>query len=56
MDQMVRAVTFSQVADWLNSYVVKHQPDKETLRQKWMTAADPMAARAGWNLTCQRIG
>lgn len=55
MDQMVRSVTFFQVADWINSYVVKKHPDKESLRQGWMTAADPMAARAGWNLTCQRI-
>ena len=36
MDRMVRSVTFVQVADWLNSYVVKQHPDKETLRQKWM--------------------
>ncbi len=36
MDRMVRSVTFVQVADWLNSYVVKRHPDKETLRQEWM--------------------
>jgi 3-methyladenine DNA glycosylase AlkD len=55
VDRMVRSVTFSRVADWLNAYIVKLHPDKETLRQGWMTAADPMAARAGWNLTAQRI-
>jgi 3-methyladenine DNA glycosylase AlkD len=53
MDQMVRSVTF--VADWLNSYVVKQHPDKESLRQGWMAANDPMAARAGWNLTAERV-
>jgi 3-methyladenine DNA glycosylase AlkD len=55
LDRMVRSVTFVQVADWLNAYVVKKHPDKETLRQEWMSAEDPMAARAGWNLTAERV-
>ena len=55
MDRMVRSVTFVHVADWLNCYVVKHHPDKETLRQGWMAADDPMAARAGWSLTTGRV-
>jgi 3-methyladenine DNA glycosylase AlkD len=56
LDRMVRSVGFVQVADWLNSYVVKKYPDKETLRQRWMTDDDPWAARAGWSLTSERIG
>ncbi len=56
MDRMVRSVTFVQVADWLNAYVVKQHPDKETLRQGWMVDDDPMAARAGWSLTTERVG
>jgi len=56
LDRMVRSVGFAQVADWLNSYVVKKYPDKETLRQRWMTDDDPWAARAGWSLTSERIG
>lgn len=55
MDRMVRSVTFVEVANWLNSYVVKHHPDKETLRQGWMATDDPMAARAGWQLTAGRV-
>jgi len=55
MDRMVRSATFAQVADWLNSYVVKNHPDKEALRQVWMAADDPWAARAGWSLTSERI-
>lgn len=55
MDRMVRSVTFVQVADWLNSYVVAQHPDKEALRQAWMTTKDPMAARAGWRLTADRV-
>ena len=51
MDRMVRSATFAQVADWLNAYVVKNHPDKETLRQGWMATDDPMAVRAGWSLT-----
>lgn len=55
IDRMVRSATFVQVADWLNSYVVKSHPDKESLRQSWMEDDDPWAARAGWNLTSERI-
>ncbi len=55
IDRMVRSATFPQLADWLNAYVVKQHPDKEALREKWMRAKDPMAARAGWNLTAERV-
>jgi 3-methyladenine DNA glycosylase AlkD len=56
MDRMVRSASFAWVADWLNSYVVKNHPDKESLRQSWMEDDDPWAARAGWALTSGRIG
>ncbi len=55
VDRMVRSVTLDQVADWINAYIVKQHPDKEALREKWMTDADPMAGRAGWNLTAERV-
>ena len=55
MDRMVRSIKFVQVADWLNSYVVKNHPDKESLRQSWMEDDDPWAARAGWSLTSGRV-
>src|SRR5690606_16318081 len=55
MNRMVRSADFVQVADWLNSYVVKKHPGKEALRQEWMTADHPWAARAGWSLTAERI-
>lgn len=55
LDQMVRAGNFSQLADWLNAYVVKNHPDKESLRQAWLADNDPWAARAGWGLTWERI-
>jgi 3-methyladenine DNA glycosylase AlkD len=56
MDRMVRSGSFVQVADWLNSYVVRQHPDKENLRQEWMASDDRWAARAGWSLTSERIG
>jgi 3-methyladenine DNA glycosylase AlkD len=55
VDEMVRSVSYSWLADWLNSYIVKQHPDKEALREKWMADKDPMAARAGWSLTTERI-
>lgn len=55
LDAMVRSVKYDRVADWINSYVVKEHPDNETLRKKWMKDKNPMAARAGWNLTSQRV-
>jgi 3-methyladenine DNA glycosylase AlkD len=56
LDRMVRSVDFAQVADWLNSYVVKNHPDKEALRQAWLKDDHPWVARAGWSLTSERIG
>jgi len=55
IDRMVRTADFAQLADWLNAYVVKNHPDKESLRQSWMEDDDPWAARAGWSLTAGRI-
>lgn len=55
LDQMVRSVKHPRLADWINSYVVKVHPDNEQLRQKWMQDKHPMASRAGWNLTSQRV-
>jgi len=55
LERMVKSVTFSWLADWLFSYVVKQHADKETLRQKWMASDDRWAARAGWQLTAGRV-
>lgn len=55
VDKMTRSTTCTQVAEWLNSYVVAQHPDKESLREKWMKEKDRWAARAGWHLTCSRV-
>jgi 3-methyladenine DNA glycosylase AlkD len=56
MDRIVRSVSFVRAADWLIAYVVRQHPDKEALRQDWMAADDRWAARAGWDLTAERVG
>ncbi len=55
LDRVVRSVAFEQVADWLTAYVVKHHPEAEGLRERWMDSGDPLAARIGWGLTAQRV-
>lgn len=55
LDAMVKSIGFVQEADWLNAYVVKDHPQRETLREKWMDSKNPWAARAGWSLTSGRI-
>ncbi len=55
LDAMTRAVTYTNLADWFTSYVTKNHPEKESLRQKWMDDPHPMAARAGWSLTYERV-
>jgi len=55
LERMVKSVTFTWVADWLHSYVVKQHADKEALRKKWMTSDDRWTARAGWQLTAGRV-
>jgi 3-methyladenine DNA glycosylase AlkD len=55
LDRLTRSTTCSQVADWLNSYVVAQHPEKDKLREKWMKSKERWTARAGWNLTASRI-
>lgn len=55
LDKLVCSIKYDRVADWVNSYIVKPHPDNESLRIKWMQSNNPMAARAGWNLTKQRV-
>jgi 3-methyladenine DNA glycosylase AlkD len=55
LEQMVGSATYAQLADWLNSYVVKQHPAREALRQRWMHSDDPWLARSGWSLTTERV-
>ena len=55
LDQMVKSLAFVRVADWFCSYVARQHPDKEALRLDWMASDDRWAARAGWDLTAERV-
>lgn len=55
IDEMIRPVTFGELADWFTMYVTKKHADKELLRERWMQDDNPTAARAGWSLTAERI-
>lgn len=51
LNDLVHTVKYFWVADWLNNYIVKKHPESEKMREKWMQSDNPMAQRAGWNLT-----
>lgn len=55
LERMVAGADYQQLADWVNSYVVKQHPAKETLRQRWMHSDHPWLARSGWSLTNERV-
>lgn len=55
IEKLAGSVNFSQVADWFNAYVLKEFPEKEKLREKWMSSKNPWTARAGWSLTAGRV-
>jgi 3-methyladenine DNA glycosylase AlkD len=50
-----RSAPMSQLGEWIMTNVVKPHPQKEELRQQWMQDDDPLAARAGWGLTAERV-
>lgn len=55
LERMAAAVNYTQLADWLMTNVIKQHPQKESLRQRWLTSDHPWLARAGWSLTAERI-
>ena len=55
LERMVASNTFSHLADWLTTNIVKQHPSKESMRLRWMESPHPMLARAGWSLTTERV-
>ena len=55
LEAMLRDARFAQLADWLQSYVVKDHPEAASRREAWMDDPDPWVARAGWSLTAGRV-
>ena len=45
MEQWVADAGSMQLAEWVGSYVLKQHPDKESLREKWMSAKTPAAPK-----------
>ena len=56
LEAMERDISYSWLADWLNSYVLKLHPQRESVREAWMASDHPMVRRAGWSLTADRVG
>lgn len=55
LDRLVSSVTFSHVADYLSTNVVKLHPNKEALRERWMNSEHDFTVRLGWSLTTSRV-
>jgi|EP00611_Tribonema_gayanum_P001698 3-methyladenine DNA glycosylase AlkD len=55
LDEMVETISFSHVADWFNSYIVKEHAAKEQLRIKWLKSKNKWALRSGWSLMAGKI-
>lgn len=55
MEAMIRSNDRLWVSDWLNSYILKQHPEKETLRIRWDRETHPFLARAYWSLTAERV-
>ena len=55
VETLLKSNSFLWVSDWFNAYILKQHPAKETLRQKWAADPHPIAARAHWSLTAERV-
>ena len=55
VEALLRSNEFLPVSDWFNSYVLKAHPEKEAVRERFMDDPQPIAARAGWSLTAERV-
>lgn len=55
VEAMLKSNSFLWVSDWFNNYVLKQHPAKEVLRLKWEHETHPIAARAHWSLTAERV-
>ena len=58
LKMLVQSATYGQLADWVNSYLVKQHPEKEALRNAWLSLNandEPWLARTAWSLTTERV-
>ena len=55
LDEMVKSIDYTWLADWFSSYILKDHPDKEKLRTEWLKSDNKWAARAGWGLLAGKV-
>lgn len=55
VETLLKSNSFLWVSDWFNSYILKQHSAKESLRLKWEHETHPIAARAHWSLTADRV-
>jgi len=55
VETLLKSNNFLWVSDWFNSYILKLHPAREALRLKWAHDPNPIAARAHWSLTADRV-
>lgn len=55
LEALLRSNSFIPVSDWFNNYILKQHPGKEALRLPFLDDPQPIAARAGWSLTAERV-
>ena len=58
LKMLVQTATYWHLADWVNSYLVKQHPEKEALRNAWLSLnanEEPWLARTAWSLTTERV-
>ena len=58
LTMLVQTATYGNLADWVNSYLVKQHPEKEALRNAWLSLNandEPWLARTAWSLTTERV-
>lgn len=52
---MAQATTWTQIADWLISYLIHKHPEREAIRVAAMAGAAGTLGRAGWSLTSATV-
>lgn len=58
LKMLVQTAAYGHLADWVNSYLVKQHPEKEALRNAWLSLNakdEPWLARTAWSLTTERV-
>ena len=58
LKMLAQTATYGHLADWVNSYLVKQHPEKEALRNAWLSlnaTEEPWLARTAWSLTTERV-